>query len=333
LAPTAHQQDSTMNAVQPQLHSLERRATAEIGRLAAFTQGAVGVAALHLESGMRLSWRSGERFPMASTVKMPLALAVLDAAERGLLSWDELYEVHDAEMTPMGSIGDEFPHPGVALSLANLLETTIIRSDNTATDVLFRLVGGPAKVRAYIEGIGLGALEVGRTMREALCVMHEVPLPPADVSMRRALTDLPPEKLAARSRTSQSEADYRHEERDHGTPDAMLELLRRLWLAEGVDRPGRDRLVGMMSRTRTSPSRIRARLPRDVQVLNKTGSGTGTANDLGYLLLPEGGGTVALITYVKGSPLLVEERDRAIADIARLVCDYFILVAPRAEEA
>lgn len=321
-----------MNAIPQQLPALQRRATAEIGRLAGFTAGAVGVAALHLESGLRLSWRSDERFPMASTVKMPLALAVLDAVEHGALSWTELYEIGEAEMTPLGSIGDEFPHPGVALSLSNLLETTIIRSDNTATDVLFRLVGGPARVRTYLEGIGLGALEVGRTMREALCVMHEIELPSADISMRRALTDLPPEKLAARSRTSQGEADYRHGERDHGTPDAMLELLRRLWLREGLETSGAERLIAMMSRTRTSPTRIRGRLPQGVQVLNKTGSGTGTANDLGYLVLPEGSGTVALVAYVKGSPLQVEERDRAIADIARLVCDYFLLVAPRAGE-
>lgn len=321
-----------MNAIQQQPAALQRRATAEIGRLAAFTAGSVGIAALHLDSGLQLSWRADERFPMASTVKMPLAIAVLDAVASGELSWTQLYEIGEAEMTPLGSIGDEFPHPGVALSLANLLETTITRSDNTATDVLFRLVGGPARVRAHMAAIGLGALEVGRTMREALCVMHEIALPPSDLSMRRALADLPQEKLAARSRTSQSESDYRHDVRDHGTPDAMLELLRRLWLREGIAADGAERLIAMMARTRTSPTRIRGRLPHGVQVLNKTGSGTGTANDLGYLVLPDGAGTVALITYVKGSPLPVEERDRAIADIARLVCDYFILVAPRAGE-
>jgi beta-lactamase class A len=322
-----------MNAVQPQLHLLEARATAELGRLAAFTEGAVGVAALHVESGMRLFLRASERFPMASTIKMPLALTVLDAVARGNLAWTDLHEIRDEEMTPLGSIGDEFPHSGVALSLANLLETTIIRSDNTATDVLFRLVGGTAAVHAYMKSIGLGALEVGRTMREALCIMHEIDLPPADESMRKVLAGLSPEKLAARTRVSQSEADYRHGQRDHGTPEAMLELLRRLWLGEGVDPAGRELLIGMMSRTRTSPSRIRARLPRGVAVFNKTGSGTGTANDLGYLVLPDGAGTVALVTYVKGSPLLVEERDRAIADIARLVCDYFLLCAPRSREA
>lgn len=321
-----------MSIVEQRSVALQRRATAEIGRLAAFTAGTVGAAALHLESGLRLSWRSEERFPMASTVKMPLALAVLDAVERGALSWTELYEIGEAEMTPLGSIGEEFPHPGVALSLANLLETTIIRSDNTATDVLFRLVGGPTRVRAYLDGIGLGALEVGRTMREALCVMHEIDLPSAEMSMRSALADLPHDKLAARSRTSTSEADYRHDERDHGTPDAMLELLRRLWLREGIAADGAQRLIAMMSRTRTSPTRIRARLPHGVQVLNKTGSGTGTANDLGYLVLPDDAGTVALVIYIKGSPMQVEERDRAIADISRLICDYFLLVAPRAGE-
>jgi beta-lactamase class A len=300
----------------------------EIRRIAGFSGGSVGVAALHLQSGARLGLDAESRYPMASTVKMALALAVMRLVEQGALSLAELVDIEPREVTPMGAIGDPFPHDGVALSLRNLLEITITRSDNTATDVLFRLVGGPAGVMAFLQQVGLDGIEVQRTMRAALCVMHEIAPPPAELSMRAALRDLPEVQLNARSRAGGDREDFRHEQRDHATPMAMLELLRQLWAAEVIGREARDLLLDMMTRTITGDTRLRARLPQGVAVANKTGSGTGTANDLGYLTLPDGRGTLALVVYVKGSPLPVTARDAALADITRAIYDYFIFTLP-----
>src|SRR4051812_36072013 len=46
-------------------------------RIAARGGGRVGVAAIHLETGRRISLHGGERFPMASVYKLPIALQLL----------------------------------------------------------------------------------------------------------------------------------------------------------------------------------------------------------------------------------------------------------------
>ena len=42
-------------------------------------------------------------------------------------------------------IADFLIHPGVSLSVANLIEVMIVHSDNTATHTLIRLAGGPVR--------------------------------------------------------------------------------------------------------------------------------------------------------------------------------------------
>jgi beta-lactamase class A len=59
-------------------------------------------------------------------------------------------------------ISTSFVHPGVSLSLANLIEVMITHSDNTATDVVLELAGGPGAVTAFLEGIGIDGMTVDR---------------------------------------------------------------------------------------------------------------------------------------------------------------------------
>lgn len=305
------------------IERLEQNAQAELRRIGAYVKGSVGVAAQHMETGRMLCVDHLDRYPLASSVKMAIALRLLDMVDRGEVRLDQMIEVGHAEMNSYGPIGDEFFYPGVALSVMNLLEPMITRSCNTATDVLFRVCGGPAAVQAHLRRIGIDAFEVQRTMREALCVLHEIPLPPPDVSERDVMRHQPFEVLDARNRTN---ADFHHEQRDHATPDAMLALLRKLWRAEGVSEAARRILLDVMSRTSTSVDRVEARLPRGVPFASKGGSGAGTAVDVGYLTLPQGRGTVALAIFIKGSPLDMPSRNRTIADLARLAYDWFVLV-------
>ena len=317
-------QDDTVTKFADTLALLRANAEAEIARIGGFSKGEVGVAACHLGTALELAVADTFRYPPASTVKLPLALTVLDRVDRGLLRLDDMIEVQQEEMNPAGPIGDEFLHPGVALSVLNLLEPMITRSCNTATDVLFRVVGGPGIVADYLRRVGIDDFEVRRTMREALCVLHELPLPPPGVSMRDVLRTQPFEVIDARNREN---ADFHHDRRDHATPRAMLGLLRRLWQGELVSAPSRDLLLDIMSRTSTSIDRAQARLPRGVAFASKGGSGAGTAVDVGYLTLPDGRGTVALAIFVKASPLDMDARNAVIADIARMVYDYFVITA------
>src|SRR5580704_6531459 len=142
--------------------TLRAAAETEIARIAGYAQGVVGVAALHLESGRTLAHNDAEPFPMASTVKVPIAVTVLDMVDRGDLALDTIVAVEPAEMNPSSPIADEFRYPGVSLSLVNLLEPMITRSDNTATDVMFRVVGGPAAVERHMRALGIAEISITR---------------------------------------------------------------------------------------------------------------------------------------------------------------------------
>lgn len=306
---------------------LKSRTEAELARIAGLAPGRIGVAALHLEGGSSLALNAGEMFPMASTVKVPIAMAVLARVDAGALALADMIAVDPLEMNPSGPLGEEFLHPGVALSVRNLMEPMITRSDNTATDVLLRLVNGPAGVQDYLTQLKVDGIRPSRTIRDLLGVLYDIPVP-AQGSMRDAIRALSPAAYAAaKSKAQMPNPDYFHDERDQATPAAMVELLRRLWQCDGVSRLARETLVDIMGRTSTGVRRIAGRLPPGVRTADKTGSASGTTNDCGFMFLPGGAGTVALCVYVKACPLAPEEREVVIADLARTVYAHFIMTA------
>src|ERR671927_139968 len=60
-----------------------RRLENEIARLAKAAGGTLGVSATHVESGRSVSFNGTERFPMASTYKIPIAVQLLYRVDRG----------------------------------------------------------------------------------------------------------------------------------------------------------------------------------------------------------------------------------------------------------
>ncbi len=89
----------------------------------------------------------------------------------------------------------------------------------------------------------------------------------------------------------------------------------------------RDLLLGWMIETRTGSQRIRALLPREVQVADKTGSSgtehgvTAATNDIGLIQLPNGN-HLAVAVFVSDSPADADVREAVIAQIARAAWDW-----------
>src|SRR5687767_4736899 len=109
----------------------------EIARLAAIGGGMMGVAAVHLESGREVYLNRGVAFPMASSVKVPIATELLDRVDRGKLRLDSMITLTPYDLHPgSGTLSELFDDPGVALSVRNLLELTLLISDNSATDIV-----------------------------------------------------------------------------------------------------------------------------------------------------------------------------------------------------
>jgi len=300
---------------------------AEIGRIGTTAKGTVGVAAIHLETGRRVVFHADDFFPMASTVKVAVAAKILDMADRGQIELTSPVPVERSELAPEGPLGDIHWQPGLSFPVSDLLEPMITKSDNTSTDVLFRVAGGPASVHAYLQALGLQEIRPARYIRELLRDVLSIPAPASpSTSLADQFRRMPPRQAAERrAKAYRANPAYDADPRDQATPAAMLGLLRKIWLEEGVSSSARSTLLPLMERCTTGPKRIRGRLPAGTAVADKTGTLAGSVNDVGYITLPEGKGHIAMVVFVKGSEAPPGTRETVIADIARLLYDYFLI--------
>ena len=83
------------------------------------------------------SQKSDVRVVSASTIKLPVLLAALELVKRGALSLDKMITVNDSDILP----SEVFEFGQTQKSLLELLYWMIINSDNTAANVVIRLLG------------------------------------------------------------------------------------------------------------------------------------------------------------------------------------------------
>ena len=310
---------------EPALQALER----EIARLAKVSGGIAGVTAIHLETGRRVSLNGADRFPMASTFKVPIAVQLLTRIDKGEIKLDQMIEIKQSDLHPgSGTISDLFNKGGLALSVRNLMELMLLISDNSATDVLLRTAGGPEAVTARMRALGIEGISVNRSTAQLIADWAGVStLPPQDqwtpVTFFVAFAAVKPEdrKTAA--------TKFDSDPRDTSTPDGMAALLERIYRKDILKPESADLLMDIMRRCRTGDTRLKGLLPQGTEVAHKTGTIGGTTNDVGIITLPDNAGHVAIAAFTKSSDKDGASRDRGIAEIARAVYDFF-LFQPRA---
>lgn len=252
---------------------------------AAETDGmVVGVSVRHLESGRAASWRGAETFQMASVFKLPVAIAVLDAVEKGKLRLDQDVEIRESDRMEIGPIYDTWK-PGMRVTVARMVDVMLVDSDNTAADVLITLLSGPSSVEKALVAKGVTGVNVSLDEKGLGAAMKK-------------------------------DLDAIEHGRQNGTsPDAMAALLVRLFRGELLSRASTDRILGSMRRCATSGKRFRAGLPKGTEVFDKTGTMRISSNDVGIVTLPDGTHFV-LAVFARGGRDAAA-RERAIASVAR----------------
>jgi beta-lactamase class A len=305
----------------------EESISQKIEKLSQGLVGRIGVAAQEINSGLNVTINGDESFVMASAYKVAIATTVLDRVDKGELSLDQLVEV-PRDMMVVGeiAIAETFPHPGIQLSVANLMEVMITESDNTATDVCMGLAGGPAAVTKNLRRLGITDFRVDRLTTEILRDFYGLPGKATPEVAAEAFKNNPALATTQADRNMDFEADPR----DHATPFAMLQLLLAIDGGTAMSPESREFLLGVMSRTRTGAGRIKGLLPKGTSVAHKTGTAGGIANDVGYVTLPDGR-RFAIAVFTNSNETPVSDRDRAIAEISRTLFDYFYL-APVAKQ-
>lgn len=304
----------------PALQRLER----EIARLSTASGGVVGVTAIHIETGRRVSVNGAERFPMASTFKVPIAVQLLTRIDKGEVKLDQMIEIKQSDLHPgSGTLNDLFNKGGLAMSVRNLMELMLLISDNSATDVMLRTAGGPEAVTSRMRALGIDGISVNRSTAQLIADWVGVTnLPPED-QWSPAVFDSAFRSVSQEDRDAAAKR-FDTDSRDTSSPNGMAALLERIYRRDLLKPDSAELLLDIMRRCRTGDARLKGLLPQGTEVAHKTGTIGGTANDVGIITLPDNAGHVAIAVFVKGSQKDVTARERAIAEIARAAHDFFL---------
>lgn len=303
----------------------------QIEKAVAPARGDVGVAIKHLETGQEVLYRADEAYPMASTVKLPILVEMHAQAKAGKLRFDEMYTLNVLDQhVGSGDISVYFDLPGVSMSLRNVANMMMMISDNSATDIVMKRVGGPAAVHTRMRAMGLNGIRVDRTIQELVLDFGEqdterlknLPLKEVRPLMKPGPTD----EAGRLARHTKNAADPR----DQATPRDMNRLLEMLWRGQAVDAEASAAMIELMKRCQTGAARIKGLLPRDTVVAHKTGSLGGTVDDVGIIFLPHDAGHVAISILSKRTLAEASDVERVVAEIARYAYDYFLFTAPAA---
>lgn len=301
----------------------------EVVALTKISKGTVGVAIVDLGTGRTVTVNGTEPFPMASTFKVPVAVQLLTRVDRGELRLDSLIALTPGDHHPgSGTLTRLFDQPGVSLSVRNLMDLMLRISDNSAADLMLRTAGGPSAVNARLAQLGVTGIRVDRPTVRLIADYIGIPNLPSDTvtpAEFRTLAEAVPDSVRQAAALA-----FEHDPRDQATPVGMAALLEKIYRGTALSPTSTQLLLEVMHRCLTSGERIRAMLPPETPVADKTGTlggggsvhGAGTQNDAGIIDLPDSAHVITVV-LVKGEDN--EPRgERTIAQIARAAYDYFL---------
>ncbi|NDU72746.1 class A beta-lactamase [Actinomadura sp. DSM 109109] len=217
--------------------------------------GRIGAVGLDLGTGRTVGYRAGERFPFNSMFKVFACAAVMRkarTAEPGLM--DKVIRWKPADMAGLtGNSPETTEYTDTGMTPAQLCRAGITKSDGFAGNTLLGQIGGPRGLTAFFRATGDGTSRLDR------------PEP--------YLTEWKP-----------------GEERDTTTPAAAARTFAKLTTGTTLHPRDRARVVGWLKASLTGAGRIRAGLPKEWTVGDKTGTGGaanyGTADDIAIVWTP-----------------------------------------------
>ncbi|WP_063035961.1 class A beta-lactamase [Nocardia grenadensis] len=241
-----------------------------------------GIAAVDTRGGRTFEWNADDRFALCSTFKVYAVAAILRLAERKELDLNDKVAITRQDIVMSSPVVSD--HVGELMSYYELSRAALVRSDNTAANLLLRRLGGPRAVT-----------EFARTVNDS----------------QTRLDRWEPELNEARA----------GDPRDTGTASALAAGYRKLVLGDGLSTEYRRMLTSWMRSSVTSRQRLRAGLPVGWVAADRTGSGAyGTANDAGVVWSPAGTSLVLVVfsRSTTGYPMAAGA-DAAVADATAAV--------------
>jgi beta-lactamase class A len=261
----------------------EDDAAARIAAIETRVGGRIGVAALDTSNSKRVDYRADERFSMCSTFKFLAAAAVLKHVDEKQAKLDRFVSYGAKDILEYAPVTKEHLEEG-GMTLGALCAAAIEQSDNTAGNLLLNAIGGPAGLTNFVRELGDRVTRLDRIEPELNSTI------PGD-------------------------------ERDTTTPAAICSDMRRLLLGDALSESSRHQLEGWLQHNETGGPMIRAGIPTNWIVGDKTGRGAnGATNDIAIMRPPDRA-PILLAIYSVGSTGTANDRAAAIAEVAKIVAE------------
>lgn len=246
--------------------------------------GRLGVGVLDTGNGRRAGHRADERFPLCSTFKFLAAAFVLARVDQRKERLERRVVYGPRDLVTHSPVTEKHAD-GTGMTVAQLCEATLTLSDNTAANLLLQSFGGPKGLTAFMRSIGDAKTRLDR--------------------FETALNEARPGDL-----------------RDTTTPAAMSRSMQKILLGDILTQPSRAQLLQWLDGNKTGDERIRAGLPADWKVGDRTGSGqNGTTNDIA-ILRPPGRAPILLSVYLTETAAAPAARNAALASVAAAVAGW-----------
>lgn len=231
--------------------------------------GRLGFYAKNLKTSELFRYRSKERFPMGSTFKVVAVGAALykNLTEPGYLHKKIMISAEDIRKGGYSPVTRDFINK--KMTIEHLCEASITSSDNTATNLIMKTLNGPGQITQFARSLGDHHFRLDRWEPDLNSAI------PGDL-------------------------------RDTSTPEALALTLTKLSDGSAIGPEGSNVLIRWLKENKTGQKRIRAGVPAQWIVGDKTGTGFyGTTNDIGILWLPDDTMIALSILYTqktKGAP-------------------------------
>ncbi len=237
--------------------------------------GRLGICAFDVQTGKYNGHRIDERFAMCSTFKLPLAAFVFNEIKAGRLDKNLIVPLDATGLKVYSPIVQEALKVG-KINIVDAAKAAQISSDNIAANAILNHLGGPSFYTKKMREIGD---EVTRL--DAIEPMMNV-FKNGDIE-------------------------------NSTTPIAMAHTLQKILTKEYVGDEYYDVLIGWMKETQTGLKRLRAGLPNDWVVGDKTGTGINDGypnryNDVALAFLPNGK-QVIITSYFESDKYYKDIRD------------------------
>jgi len=288
----------------------------------------IGISAVHIETGKSFGYKDNEHFPMASTVKVPIAIYLMHLAENKKINLDKMVHINPRDLVlGSGAMGYFLSRPGLAISIYNMFEPMRAISDNSATDIILKQIGGPAAVYKFLQQKGISDIIVSRSIEQLYRNSSGLEAWPAGIALtlmdRKSLLD----KMSDTDKSKAYKAFY-NDLRDTATPSSMTRLLTKLYKKELLNAEYSKMILNVMAKG--TSSRLKKLLAKDTKIAYKTGTwwddkSSGKqynyTNEIAIITLPDNLGHIAIGVYLKSDNSNLQKQLNAMSKAAQLVYD------------